>query len=57
MQKLKEKIKELKAKFDELTPTAQGLIIVGVVLVIGIILRWNYIITEIGRGFGFFGGE
>lgn len=54
MQKFKEKIKELKAKFDELTPTAQGLIILGVVLVIGIILRWNYIITEIGRGFGFF---
>ena len=54
---IKDKIKELKAKFDELIPTAQGLIILGVVLVIGIILRWEYIITEIGRGFGFFGGK
>ena len=54
---LKEKFNKIKAKFDELTPTAQGLVILGVVLVIGIILRWNYIITEIGRGFGFFGGE
>lgn len=54
---LKEKFNKIKAKFDELTPTAQGLIILGVVLTIGIILRWNYIITEIGRGFGFFGGE
>lgn len=54
---LKEKFNKIKAKFDELTPTAQGLVILGVVLAIGIILRWNYIITEIGRGFGFFGGE
>lgn len=54
---LKEKFEKIKAKFNELTPTAQGLIIVGIVLVIGIILRWEYIITEIGRGFGFFGGE
>jgi hypothetical protein len=54
---IKDKIKQLKDKFDELTPTAQGLVILGIVLVIGIILRWEYIITEIGRGFGFFSGE
>ena len=51
---LKRKILKLVAWFKESTPTTQGLIILGVLLVVGIILRWIYIVSEIMRGFGFF---
>ncbi len=54
---LKRKILKLVAWFKESTPTTQGLIILGVLLVAGIILRWNYIVSEIMRGFGFFSGK
>ena len=51
------KFLKLVACFKESTPTTQGLIILCVLLVIGIILRWDYIVSEIFRGFDFFGGK
>ena len=50
-------IKKLIERFKNLTPTAQGLIILGIILVIGIIFRWEYIVSEIARGFNFFEGK
>ena len=54
---MKEKIKKIVEGFNNLTPTAQGMIILGILLVIGIIIRWDYIVGEIGRGFNFFSGK
>ena len=54
---MKEKFKRISDWFNELTPTTQGMILLDVVLVIGIIFRWDYIIEEIKRGFNFFNGN
>ncbi len=51
---MKGKIKKLIADFKEMSPTMQGFIILGILLVIGIILRWDYISSEVMRGFNFF---
>jgi len=40
--------------FKSLSPTLQGFIISIVILIIGIILRWNYIIDNIIKGFKYF---
>lgn len=45
----------LATKFKNLTPTTQGLVVIAVLLVIGIILRWEYIVTHVKQGFDFFG--
>ena len=54
---MKEKIRKISEGFNKLSPTAQGMIILGILLVIGIIFRWDYIMEEIGRGFNFFSGK
>ncbi len=54
---LKEKFKKITEAFNNLSPTAQGMIILAVVLVIGIILRWDYILEEVTKGFDFFSGN
>lgn len=54
---LKEKLKKITEAFNNLSPTAQGMIILAVVLVIGIILRWDYILEEVTKGFDFFSGN
>lgn len=41
-------------KFEEQSPTTKGFIIMIVLLVIGILLRWDTVISEIKRGFSFF---
>ncbi len=41
-------------KFKKLTPNVQGFIILIVLLIIGIIIRWDYVIDNIIRGFKFF---
>ncbi|MDR0660068.1 MAG: hypothetical protein LBG19_04540 [Prevotellaceae bacterium] len=41
-------------KFKELSPTMKGFIVLGIILIIGIILRWSTIKEEVKRGFGFF---
>lgn len=51
---MKEKIRKIADGFNKLSPTAQGMIILGIFLLIGIIFRWEHIITEIKRGFDFF---
>lgn len=49
--------RKLTEKFKEMSPTAQGLVVLCIILVIGIILRWEYIISEVAKGFDFFGGK
>jgi hypothetical protein len=44
-------------KFKSLSSTAQGMIILGIILLIGIIIRWRYIIDEICKGFNYFSGN
>ncbi len=54
---LKEKYNKLVKDFEELSPTAKGFIIVGIILIIGIIFRWDYICSEVARGFNFFSAK
>lgn len=44
----------LAEKFKAQSPTTQGFIIVGILLIIGIIVRWKFILEEMARGFSFF---
>ena len=44
----------LAEKFKAQSPTTQGFIIVAVLLIIGIIIRWRFILEEVMRGFRFF---
>ncbi len=43
----------LAEKFKSLSPTMQGFIIIGILLIIGIIIRWKFILEEVARGFNF----
>lgn len=54
---VKKKITKLVDSYKELTPTAKGMIFLCILLIIGILLRWNATIDGIQRGFGFFGGN
>ncbi len=47
-------MKSLKDKFNEQTPTMKGFILIIILLIIGIILRWDSIIEEAADGFRFF---
>lgn len=53
----KRKIAKLVAEFKNLSPTAKAMVFLCIVLIIGIILRWDATIEGIKRGFGFFGGN
>lgn len=44
-------------KFKDAPSSIQGMIILAIVLIIGIIIRWNYIIEHIARGFKYYSGE
>lgn len=51
---IKRNLLKLVSKFKELSPTVQGFVILALLLIIGILIRWNYIIREVSRGFKFF---
>lgn len=40
--------------YNEQSPTVKGFLWLGILLIIGIILRWETIITNISKGFEFF---
>ncbi len=54
---IKQKIVNLVEKFKEASPTVQGMIVLIIILVIGIIIRWRSIIEEMLRGFDFYSGK
>ena len=45
--------KKLSKWYSEQTPTAKGFLWIGLLLIIGIILRWDYISKEVVSAFGF----
>lgn len=44
-------------EFKEQTPTVKAFIVLMVILIIGIILRWDTIISEVERGFNYFSAK
>ena len=48
---------KLVAEYNQLTPTGKGMIILIVLLIIGIIIRWDATIDGIAKGFNFFGNK
>ncbi|MPM05503.1 hypothetical protein SDC9_51793 [bioreactor metagenome] len=46
--------KDYKEKIKGMTPTTKGFILIIIILVLGILFRWNFIINEIVKGFKFF---
>lgn len=42
--------------WKKLDPSMKGLIIIGLICLIGIILRWEYVLGGIKKGFIFYGG-
>lgn len=53
----KGKITKLADDFKQLSPTAKGMVLLCIILVIGILLRWDSTIEGIKQGFGFFTGK
>lgn len=45
--------KRLKVWYSGQTPTTKGFIWIGLLLIIGIIIRWDYISKEVVAAFGF----
>ncbi|HIZ87871.1 MAG TPA: hypothetical protein IAC03_06925 [Candidatus Coprenecus pullistercoris] len=43
----------LKKWYSAQTPTAKGMIWIGLILIVGIILRWDYICERVVSSFGF----
>lgn len=52
--KFKELFERVKERIDQASPTTVGFILLIIILTIGIIIRWEYVINEIGRGFHYF---
>lgn len=46
--------KKIKEWYKKQTDTTKAFIILGIILVIGIIIRWSHIVEAVGRGFNFF---
>lgn len=44
-------------EYNKLTPTGKGMLILCILLVIGIIIRWDATMEGIARGFNFFGNK
>ncbi len=47
-------IEKIKEWWGKQTPTAQIFMVLVVILIIGIIIRWDFIIESVGNGFDFF---
>lgn len=54
---IKGKITKLADEYKQLSPTAKGMLLLCILLVIGILLRWDSTIEGIKQGFGFFNGK
>lgn len=44
-------------KFKNATPIMQGMIVLAVILIIGIILRWSHIVEQVTRSLDFLNGK
>ena len=48
---------KLVAEYNQLTPTGKAMAVLIILLVIGIIIRWDATIEGIAKGFNFFGNK
>lgn len=48
--------KNLRTKWEGLSPSLKILIIIGVASVIGIVMRWRDVVDGLGKGFKYFSG-
>ncbi|MCI1720879.1 MAG: hypothetical protein LKM37_07750 [Bacteroidales bacterium] len=42
--------------WNKLDPSYKGLVIIGIICIIGIIIRWKHVLSGIARGFGHYSG-
>lgn len=42
--------------WKNLDPSYKGLVIIGIICIIGIIIRWHYVLRSIAKGFGHYAG-
>ncbi|MBP5693223.1 MAG: hypothetical protein J6W86_05875 [Bacteroidales bacterium] len=49
-------MKKIAEWWKSLDPSMKGLIIIGLICLIGIILRWDYVVGGIRKGFNYYGG-
>lgn len=47
-------LRKLTAWYKSQPDTVKGAIWLGIILIIGIILRWDYVLDGISRGFGYY---
>ncbi|MBO6223609.1 MAG: hypothetical protein J6N56_07525 [Bacteroidales bacterium] len=50
-------MKKIALWWKSLDPSMKALILIGIICIIGIILRWEYVSGGIKKGFNYFGGE
>lgn len=50
-------LKKLKNWYKEQSDSTKAFIWIGIVAVVGIILRWNFVIEQVAKGFRFYSGE
>ena len=48
---------KLVTEYNQLTPTGKAMVVLIIILVIGIIIRWDATIEGITKGFNFFGNK
>ena len=51
---IKTRINRLLKKWDGLTPVTKGFVVIILIVIIGIIVRWRFIIDEAYNGFKYF---
>ncbi len=50
-------MKKLVNLWRELDPSMKALVLIAIICLIGIILRWDYVISGIKKGFNFYNGD
>ena len=48
---------KLVAEYNQLTPTGKAMVVLSILLIIGIIIRWDATMDGIAKGFGFFSNK
>ena len=51
---IKTRFNSLLKKWNEFTPVTRGFIVILLIVIIGIIVRWRFIIDEVYNGFKYF---
>lgn len=54
--RIKQSAAKAAAWWKNLSPTLKGFIVIILICIIGIIIRWKFIVAGIAKGFGFYSG-